>query len=64
MSNVIDFCTGGSAVEDVITPVDGVISRAIEADLTSIVVLGFNRAGEFWSDTCVKDGGDVLWLLE
>ena len=59
MSNVIDL--------PVITTLDldpeRVLSKALEAKLTSVVILGTSDGGEFFSSS-VSDGADVIWMLE
>lgn len=40
------------------------LAKAHEANLQTLVIIGFDRDGEFWSDCVADDGGDVLWLLE
>jgi hypothetical protein len=41
-----------------------ILGRAHEARLQIVIVLGFDRDGNFYSDSELKDGGDALWLLE
>jgi hypothetical protein len=45
-------------------PPERVITRAMEAGLTEVVVIGRDPAGNFWFAASKADGGDVLWLLE
>ncbi len=45
-------------------PVDRIIARATEAGLTDVVILGFDKDGEFYSAASMADGGAMLWLLE
>lgn len=40
------------------------LARAVAADLDTIIIVGWTKDGQFWSDATVKDGGDTLWLLE
>ena len=45
-------------------PVERILRRAQEADLESVVVIGFTADGDFWFSSTQADGGDVIWLLE
>lgn len=60
MSNVV--------ILPVVTRLDGDAARTIEAaadaDLETVVVIGWNTAGDFYFASNKSDGGDVLWLLE
>lgn len=55
MSNVVPLPDRG---------VKAALGNALVTDLDSIIIIGFTRSGEFWSDATIKDGGDALWLLE
>ncbi len=45
-------------------PVDCILSGAAESDLQSVIVLGWDKEGEFYFASSMADGGDILWLLE
>jgi hypothetical protein len=45
-------------------PPEKIIKRASEANLTSVVVIGYDADGDFWFASSDADGGGVLWLLE
>jgi hypothetical protein len=44
--------------------VECVLDRARAAGLTDILVIGWDRNRDLWTDTNVADGGAILWLLE
>ena len=59
----------GEVVElDVITrldiPVERILRKAGEADLTKVFVLGYCENGELYFASSIADGGDLLWLME
>jgi len=41
-----------------------VLAKTREADLTDILVIGYDEQGELWTGTNVADGPEMLWLLE
>lgn len=45
-------------------PAERVAQGALEADLESIFVLGFTKAGGVYLASNKADGGEVLWLME
>ena len=45
-------------------PVERIITSAEEANLESIVVIGWEDDGSFYFASSISDGADVLWLLE
>lgn len=53
---------------DVVTtldlPADRVLTRAMERNLQSVVVLGYDQEGEEYFCSSLADGGAVLWLME
>lgn len=44
-------------------PVERIIAATVEANLSEVVVIGFDADGEFYFGSSKADGGDVLWLL-
>jgi len=40
------------------------IERMREAGLTDVLVVGYDRNGELWTDINFVSGADGLWLLE
>lgn len=45
-------------------PPERVLSGAIEADLDTVVVIGWTRDDEFWASASTSDVADLLLLLE
>ena len=45
-------------------PVDRILSAAIEADLETAVVVGWDQDGNMYFASLSGYGTDVLWLLE
>jgi hypothetical protein len=45
-------------------PPEKVLSRALEAGLTDVVVIGYDADGQEYFASSKADGKDVLWLLE
>jgi hypothetical protein len=44
--------------------IERVIANVRAAGLTDVVVLGYDKAGNFWADINFSDGPNALWLLE
>ena len=44
-------------------PVDRILEGA-KGKLDSVVILGYDEAGEEYFASSIADGGEVLWLLE
>ncbi len=53
---------------DVVTrldiPAERVLRKALEADMQSVVVIGYDSDGEEYFASSLSDGGDALWLIE
>lgn len=45
-------------------PPERVLAAAAEADLESVVILGYDQGGEEYFASSIADGGTVLWLIE
>lgn len=45
-------------------PVERVLGKAVEADLKTVVVLGYTREGEEYFASSISDGGEVNWLMD
>lgn len=45
-------------------PAGRVLRGATEADLSDVVVIGFDGDGDFYFSSSYAGGGDVLWLME
>ena len=58
--NVVD----GHFITRLDIPADRVLRKALDADLESVVVLGYDRDGEEYFAGSIADGGTVVWLLE
>jgi hypothetical protein len=41
-----------------------IMEGARKANLSDIVILGYDQAGDEWFASSVADGAEVLWLLE
>ena len=41
-----------------------IIDRMRQAGLTDVLILGYDRSGDFYSDVNFVDGPVALWLLE
>lgn len=54
----------GSFVTRLDVPVERVLSQAADADLESVVILGYGRDGTEYFNSSVADGGTVVWLME
>lgn len=45
-------------------PPERVLKAALEENMSSAVVMGYDENGEFYLATSISHGPDVLWLLE
>ncbi len=45
-------------------PVERILRKATEANLKTVVVVGWDQDGEMYFASSVSDGGEVLWLFE
>lgn len=45
-------------------PVDRVLRKADEADLQSVVVIGYDQNGDEYFASSVAGGPEILWALE
>lgn len=45
-------------------PVERVLDGATNAELEEVVVIGYDKEGEFYFSSNKANGGSVLWLLE
>lgn len=41
-----------------------ILDRAKAANMSEVIVLGYDADGEFYFAASEPDGGDILWLLE
>lgn len=45
-------------------PAERVLRKALESDLKSVVIAGYDAEGNEYFDSSLADGGAALWLLE
>ena len=45
-------------------PPERILQKALEANLTGVVVIGWEEGGDIYHASSLADGGEVLWLLE
>ncbi len=45
-------------------PVERILRRAMERNLSKVVVLGYDEDGEEYFCSSVAEGGVVVWMLE
>jgi hypothetical protein len=45
-------------------PAERVLNAAIKEDLDEVVIVGFDKDGDFYFASNKSDGGGVLWLFE
>jgi len=45
-------------------PPTRILAKAAAAKLESVVVIGFDKEGDFYFASSKADGSDVLWLIE
>lgn len=45
-------------------PSERILNKALEQGITDVIVIGYDKDGDFYFASCQADGGSVLWLLE
>ena len=60
MSNVVVL--GGITKLDI--PPERVLSAALEAELSEVVIMGRDQEGNEYFASSIADGADVIWLAE
>lgn len=45
-------------------PIEQILERAKDANLETVVVMGWDKDGSPFFASSTPDGGDVLWLME
>jgi len=45
-------------------PVERILSAAKEAEMSEVVIIGFDKDGDFYFSASKADAGDVIWCLE
>lgn len=60
--------TSNVVVLDVVTrlnlPAERVLNTALAADLGGVVVIGYDRKGQYYFASSIADGANVNWLLD
>ena len=60
MSNVVEL----NCITKLDLPAGKVLDRAKDANLTGVVVIGFDEEGYEYFASSMADGPEVLWLLQ
>ena len=60
MAKIIEF----NGITKLDIPPERVLEKAKEAGLEGVVILGFDKNGEYYGASSYADGGTVLWLME
>lgn len=60
MSNVVEL----SCQTTLDLPAERILGKALDADLETAVVVGFDKDGQFYFASTTADGGNVMWLFE
>lgn len=60
MSNIINI--GGLTKLPI--PVQKVLQAALDLNLTSAIIIGYDQNGEEYFSSSEPDGAEILWLLE
>ena len=60
MGDVINF----NGVTKLDIDPQGVIDGANQADLESVVIMGYNKEGDYYFSSSIASGAEVLWLIE
>lgn len=45
-------------------PVERALTGALDAELTEVVVMGWDKNGELWMGSSKAKKADILWLME
>jgi hypothetical protein len=60
MTNVVELnCIGTLDL-----PAERILSKALDADLDTAIVVGYDKDGDLYFASTTADGGNVLWLFE
>lgn len=59
-SNVIDL----PVITTVDLPAHKILNGALQADLETVVVIGWSKDGELYFASTTADGAEVVWLFE
>lgn len=60
MSNVVEL----SCQTTLDLPAERILSKALDADLDTAIVVGYDKDGDLYFASTTADGGNVLWLFE
>lgn len=60
VATVVDF----PGITKLDIPAERILDRAVKADLTDVVVIGYTKEGERYFASSYASGPEVLWLLE
>ena len=60
MAKIIEF----NGITKLDIPPEKILEKAKEAGLDGVVILGFDKNGEYYGASSYADGGTVLWLME
>jgi hypothetical protein len=60
VSNVVEF--DGLTTLDI--PAERVLKVALEEKLNAVVIMGWDKDGDFYASSSIADGGEALWLME
>lgn len=60
MGDVVDL----DVVTSLDLPAERILSKALAADLESVVIVGYAKDGSEYFAASMADGGTVLWLFE
>lgn len=45
-------------------PAERILSAAIDANLSGVIIAGYEEDGEYYFASSIADGGECLWLIE
>lgn len=64
MADNVIWLSGEPVEGDPVETVSGALQASMDADLDTVVVLGYDKAGNEHMVSSTRDGGTVMWLLE
>lgn len=60
MSKVIEL----GCITKLEIPCEKLLKKAIDSNLTTVLILGYNKDGSLYFASSHADGGDIMWLME
>ena len=60
MTNVIEL----PVVTTLDIPPERILSKAVDADLQEVIIIGTSKEGDLYFAGSMADGGNALWLIE